>query len=209
MELWLDGVDLEAIEHAKELGLLHGVTTNPSILAQTGLSAKKNLSEILKRFSGPVAVQVTARTAAEMVEEGKDLAEYTSRVIVKIPVTEEGIEAIARLTHSEIPTMGTVVFTPLQAFLAAQAGARYIAPYFSHIGQRAFEVTQAIHELLKLHNLPAKLCVAALKTPAQVEECIVRGYRSVTLKPDLFKKCLTPPSEVMAQLDRFDSVLSH
>ncbi|MCH9627354.1 MAG: Fructose-6-phosphate aldolase 1 [Chlamydiales bacterium] len=206
MELWLDGVDLEAVDHAKELGLLHGVTTNPSILAQR--SPKKVLTELLKRFSGPIAIQVTARTAAEMVEEGKDLAEYTSRVIVKVPATEEGIEAIAKLTHSEIPTMGTVVFTPLQAFLAAQAGARYIAPYFSHIGESAFEVTQAIHDLLKLHQLPAKLCVAALKTPDQVQECVVRGYRSVTLKPDLFKKCLTPPSQVREQLERFDALLT-
>jgi TalC/MipB family fructose-6-phosphate aldolase len=205
MELWLDGVEREMVERAKDLGILHGVTTNPAILAKTGKRAEDVLEELLNLFSGPVAVQVTVRTSAEMIDQGKDLYDFSSRIIVKVPVTEEGIRAISRLTHNEIPTMGTAVFTPLQAFLAAEAGARYIAPYFSHIGGKAFEVTQAIQDILDIHALQAKLCIAALTTPKEVEECLVRGFRAVTLKPELFQQCLTPPAKVFEHLDRFDS----
>ncbi|MCC5832524.1 MAG: hypothetical protein JJU12_05725 [Chlamydiales bacterium] len=204
MELWLDGVEREVVEEAKELGILHGVTTNPAILAKTGRRVEDLLEELLNLFSGPIAVQVTLRMAAEMIDQGKDLHDFSSRIIVKVPVTEEGIRAISRLSHNEIPTMGTAIFTPLQAFLAAKAGARYLAPYFSHIGGNALEVTQAMQDILDIHALQAKLCVAALATPKEVEECLVRGFRAVTLKSDLLRQCLAAPAQVFEHLDRFD-----
>jgi TalC/MipB family fructose-6-phosphate aldolase len=205
MELWLDGVERRMVERTKELGILHGITTNPSILAKTGRRVEDVLEEILNLFPGPIAVQVTVRGAAEMIDQGKDLFDFSSRIIVKIPVTEEGIRAINRLTHIEIPTMGTAVFTPLQAFLAAKAGAGYLAPYFSHIGGEAFEVIQAIQNILDIHSLQTKLCVASLTTPKEVEECVIRGFKGVTLKPELFEHCLTPPTKVIEHLDHFDA----
>lgn len=205
MELWLDGTEREMVIRTGELGILHGVTTNPAILAKTGRRAEDVLDELLNLFSGPIAVQVTVHTADEMVDQGKDLFDFSSRFIVKIPVTEEGVEAISRLSHQSIPTMGTTVFTPMQAFLAAKAGAHYLAPYFSHIGRKAIEVTQTIEDMLAAYSLQTKQCVAALSTPKEVEECVARGFKAVTLKPDLFRQCITAPPQVSEHLDRFDA----
>jgi len=142
MELWVDGIETAFVEHAKQLGILHGITTNPSILAQTDRPAEMVLQELLDKFPGPIAVQVTATTAADMIEQGKILLDFSPRLIVKIPVTEQGLHAISRLTHHEIPTMATAIFEPTQAFLAAQAGASYLAPYFAHIGENHQTVQQ-------------------------------------------------------------------
>jgi len=117
MELWLDTIDRIAIERAKDLGLLHGVTTNPSLLAAANIPAEEILEDLLNHFSGPIAVQVTFSAASEMIEQGRDLYDFSPRIIVKVPVTEEGIQAISRLNHSEIPTMATAVYTPMQTFL--------------------------------------------------------------------------------------------
>ena len=201
----LDGVDCETIERAIELGLLDGITTNPSILAQTGRPAEDVIEELLNRFSGPIAVQVTQKTASAMIDQGKDLYDFSSRIIVKVPATEEGILAISSLTRSDIPTMGTVIFNPIQAFLAAKAGARYLAPYCSHIGEHAFDVIQAIQDILTINGFNAKLCVAALRTPTELQECMVRGFGSVTIKPELLKQCLTSPPQVVEHLDRFEA----
>lgn len=205
MELWLDGVEREMVVRAKELGLLHGITTNPSILAKAGLPAEEILEELISLFPGPIAVQVTHRTAAEMIDQGRDLIDFSSRIIVKIPVTEEGIRAIYRLSHGEIPVMATAIFTPLQAYLAAEAGARYLAPYYGHMGNDAMESVQAIQDIINLHGLRTKLCVAALKSPQEVQECAIRGFGAVTLKPALLKECLTPPKEVGVHIDRFEA----
>lgn len=204
MELWLDGVDRETIAIAKDLGLLYGVTTNPSILAKTGRKAEKVLEELLRGFSGPIAVQTTQHSAQGMIDQGKDLNDFSSRILVKIPVTQEGLRAIHRLSHSEIPTMGTTIFTPTQAFLAAKAGATYLAPYFSHIGEMAFEVIQKIQDMLEANKFSSKQCIAALKEPHEVEKCLVKGYRAITLKPDLFMKCLEAPPQVKQHLEEFD-----
>lgn len=203
MELWVDGIDRAFVERTKELGILHGITTNPSILAKSDRSTEMVLQELLDKFAGPIAVQVTTTKARDMIEQGKILLDYSPRIIVKIPVTEEGIHAISRLTHHEIPTMGTAIFEPTQAFLAAQAGASYLAPYFAHIGENAFATIQAMHDLLISNSLNAKLCIAALRTPEQVEECIIRGFHAATLKPELFKRCLQAPSKTDEHLAKF------
>ncbi len=205
MELWLDGVDFELTAHLKELNLLHGITTNPTLLAKTGRAAEDVLERLFTLFSGPIAVQVTLRKVFEMIDQAKDLHDFSSRIIVKIPVTEEGIEAISRLSHLEIPTMGTAVFTPMQAVLAAKAGARYVAPYFRHIGEKAFDVIQSIQEMFALNGFRTKQVVAALETLEQVEECLARGIGCLTLKPSLFKECLAPPAQTLEHLDRFDA----
>jgi TalC/MipB family fructose-6-phosphate aldolase len=193
MEIWLDTINL---------GLLHGVTTNPAILAESSEPAEEILDGLLNLYSGPLAVQVTCRGAAEMVEQGKDLFDFSSRIIVKVPVTEEGIEAISRLTHIQIPVMATAIFEPIQALLAMKAGARYLAPYFSHMGENALSTCLSIQKML---TPKTKLLVAALKTPSQVSLCAESGFSAVTLKTSLFTQCLTPPPQTLDHLLRFES----
>src|SRR5262245_45517365 len=105
MEIWLDTIERGTIELAKNLGILHGVTTNPAILAQSSEPAEEVLEELLNLYSGPLAVQVTLPAAQQMIEQAKDLFDFSSRIIVKVPVTEQGLEAIYRISHLEIPVM--------------------------------------------------------------------------------------------------------
>ncbi|MFZ0564955.1 MAG: transaldolase family protein [Chlamydiales bacterium] len=205
MELWIDTIDRKVIERVKELGLLYGVTTNPSILARVNLPAEEILEDLLNHFPGPLAVQVTLSSASEIIDQGRDLYDFSPRIIVKIPVTEAGIEAIFRLNHNQIPTMATAVLTPLHAFLAAKAGARYIAVYFSHLGQQAVERAVSIQHTLKANGCNSKLLIASLKNREQVEQCIMQGFPAMTLNPDLFRQCLEPSKEMLQTLDAFEA----
>lgn len=201
MEFWLDTIDPAAIEYAKDLGLLHGVTTNPAILAQASSPAEDVIEQLLTLFSGPLAVQVTLPSAAEMIEQGKDLYDFSSRIIVKVPVTEEGILAIHRLSYNGIPVMATAIFEPIQAIIAVKAGASYVAPYFSYLGDQALPVCSTIQRCL----IPkSKLLVAALTTPSQVAACAEEGFSAVTLKATLFKQCLISSPQTLEHLSRFN-----
>lgn len=202
MEIWLDTIDKGAIEKAKECGLLHGITTNPTILSESALPAEECLEDLLTLFSGPIAVQVTLRSVTEMIEQGKDLYDFSSRLLIKIPVTEEGVQAIYHLTQLGIPVMATTIFEPIQALMAIQAGATYLAPYFSHMGEKALSTCLSIQKML---NPRCKLLVAALNTPEQVAQCAEAGFAAVTLKAALFKQCLTAPSQTLDHLTRFES----
>lgn len=201
MDIWLDTIDLKTIGQAKNMGLLDGVTTNPTILSQDERPAEEILEELLNHFSGSLAVQVTLHSAADMVEQGKDLYEFSSRIVVKIPVTSEGLVAISRLSEADIPVMATAIFEPMQALLAAKAGASYVVPYFSHLGDNALSICLAIQEM----QLPANLLVASLKTPEQVLQCATSFFDAVTLKAPLFQACITTPAQTLDQLTRFDA----
>jgi len=205
MEFWLDTVDLATIKRAEELGVLDGVTTNPSILAHPTLSAEQILEDVLHAFSGPITVQVTCSQADEMVAQGKSLFEFSPRVIVKIPAIEAGYRAIHRLNHIGIPTMATVIFEPRQAYLAAKAGASYLAPYFSHLGEQALAICDSIQSILRENHLSAKMLVASLKNISDLEKCMERGFAATTIKKELFEACMTTPPKTLEHLQRFEA----
>ncbi|MFC2049262.1 transaldolase family protein [Chlamydiota bacterium] len=201
MDIWLDTIDLGAIKRAASMGLLDGVTTNPTLLSEAKEPAEEVLENLLNHFSGPLAVQVTLRSADEMVEQGKDLRDFSSRIIVKIPVTEEGLVAIQRLSNGDIPVMATAILNPMQALLAAKAGALYLAPYFSYLGENALTVCQTMQRM----QLSAKLLIASLKSPEHVIQCAASGFDAITIKGPLFQTCITPPSETLEHLKRFEA----
>jgi transaldolase len=201
MEIWLDTIERNAIEKAKNLGILYGVTTNPAILAHASDAAEEILEELLNLFSGPLAVQVTVSTVSEMLEQGKDLYDFSPRIIVKIPVTEQGLEAIHRLSNLEIPVMATTIFEPMQALLAAQAGAQYIATYFSHLGDQALAICKTIAQM----NLSAKLLIASLASPEQIIQCAEANFSAITIKAPLLRECLIVPSQTQEHLRRFEN----
>jgi TalC/MipB family fructose-6-phosphate aldolase len=201
MEIWLDTIDLKTIEKAKNIGLLDGITTNPTILAEGKKTPEDILEELLNSFSGPLAVQVTVRSEEGMIEQGKDLFDFSDRIIVKVPVTSEGLGAIYHLSLANIPVMATAIFEPMQAFLASQAGACYVVPYFSHIGENALEVCQTIQNM----DLSSHLLIASLKKPEQFLQCASLKFDAVTLKGPLFDACLNPPQQTLDQIERFEA----
>lgn len=206
MEIWLDTADLKTIENAKQMGILHGVTTNPTIVAKSKLSLEDLLEKLLKIQDGPVTVQVTANDAKKMVEQGLALKAFSDRILVKVPVTGEGLQAISKMSQSKIPVMATAIFDLTQALLAARAGATYIAPYFSAICEldmSGIEQMSAMIRLLTRYQYPSKLIAASLKSSEQVRDCIQLGVDAVTLNSDVFSAFIENHEETMMRLERF------
>ena len=206
MEIWLDTSDLELVQLADEMGILHGVTTNPSIVAKAKIGFEPLLQSLLKLQKGPVTAQVTAQEAKEMASQGKALHEFSSRIIVKVPVTKEGLKAIRILKLEGISVMATTVFDLNQVVLAARAGADYIAPYFSSICESdiaGFESFQSMLRFLQRYEYPAKLLAASLKSAEHVKQIAEIGADAVTLNKEVFSSLIDNNLETMKRIDRF------
>jgi transaldolase len=189
MEMWLDTIDITLIKKAKELGILHGVTTNPSILSKAATSNESIMQELLEVQKGPVTIQVVADTAKEMVQQGNYWHAFSPRLIIKVPVTLHGLQAIHALSKQNIPTMATVVFHPRQCLLAALAGADYIAPYYGRIedsGQNAAHYLKTMCRQMKENQFQTKLLVASLRTLEHISLCADIATAAITVKDALF-----------------------
>ncbi|MBU6383483.1 MAG: hypothetical protein KGQ49_05105 [Verrucomicrobia bacterium] len=206
MEIWLDTADAALVEQTKEMGILHGVTTNPSILAQSKLSAEEALEKLLQAQNGPVTAQVTASQSDKMIEQGLALHQFSHRIIVKVPVTKEGLKAIYALSQKKVPIMATAVFTSPQVLFALRAGAQYVAPYFSSICESDPTGVSEFNKMLKLlrhYQFPAKLIAASLKSTEQVQECLDAGADAITLNPALFAAWIQDHEDTVERLQKF------
>jgi transaldolase len=193
MNIWLDTTEKMPIQKAKRLGLLAGITTNPQLIVQAKRLLKDILKDLLDEQEGPVAVQVVASQASEMVQQGEKLYNFSNRLIVKVPVNEQGLEAIHLLSCQGIPTIATVVFHPRQALVAALAGAKYVAPYISRLeqaGEDPWERLQQMQCLFKQYNLETKILGASLKDVEQVLKCAEIGINSVTIKESVLEQLI-------------------
>lgn len=206
MEIWLDSTCLPLVEKAKQLGILHGVTTNPTLLANANESPQKVLKDLLTFQDGPITAQVVAETVEEMVDQGMLLHSLSKRIIVKIPVSVEGLEAIHLMSRHGIQTMATVLFTPEQALLAAKAGADYIAPYIGRIesnGHDPWKTLQAILNMYKNFVIKTKILAASIRRTEQIVLCAELGIHAVTLKDDLFQSFIETDPATKMGIDQF------
>jgi transaldolase len=205
MQIWLDTAELPLIEKAAKMGILYGVTTNPSIAAQSKLPLEDLIEGLLKIQKGPLAVQVTANDALTMIRQAEALHQFSGRIIVKIPVTEDGLMAIHALS-GKIPTMATAVFDVNQALLSAKAGASYIAPYYSRICEAEINGIDAIREMLGLlrrYSFLSQLLAASLRSPEQIKELAEMGAHAVTLKEDVFQSLIENNPLTVQSVNRF------
>lgn len=194
MEIWLDTCDIQAITKANAYGIVYGVTTNPSLLGKVAQDPEKVINELLDAQDGPVAVQVTADDADEIIRRAVALHAFSDRLIVKVPVTGQGLIAIKQLSDKGISIMATAAFHTHQAFLAAQAGAVYVAPYVGRMivsGIDAFNTLREILRIYKAYNYQTKVIAAALQTVEQITACAEIGVPAVTIKAPLFDKFLS------------------
>jgi TalC/MipB family fructose-6-phosphate aldolase len=189
MEIWLDTIDLNVIADAEKTGILSGVTTNPSILSSTR-AISKTLSAILDIQSGPVAVQVTSQDPQGMVEEGRRIFAFSSRMLIKVPIDRSGLIAIKQLKQENIPVLGTGIILSSQALLASCLEVEWIALYFSHISAVGdpFEALKTMAALLRSSS--TKILAASLKELDHVIYCASLGVDAVTIKPDLYDKLI-------------------
>lgn len=206
MEIWLDTCDSQIISAACRLGILFGVTTNPSILA----SAKENHDRVISRLldvqEGPLAVQVTADTADEMIKQALALHSFSDRIIVKVPVVQEGLAAMKTLGKEGVSVMATAVFQPNQALLAAIAGADYVAPYLCRMfdeGIDAYAALETIVSIYEKYEFKTKILGAALRTTDQITACASLGISAVTLKSTLFSQFIADETATLNSLRAF------
>lgn len=208
MELYLDTANVEEVERLARIFPLAGVTTNPSIIA----ASKVPLWDVLPRLQdavgkdGRLFAQVMGRDAAAMVAQAEQLADRIPGIVVKVPVTAEGLAAIKQLTASGISTLGTAVYSPAQGLLAALAGAIYVAPYVNRVdaqGGDGIKTVQELQTLLKLHAPRSKVLAASFKTPRQALDCLLAGCEAITLPLDIVQQLIRSPA-VDDAIDKFE-----
>ncbi|WP_191559957.1 fructose-6-phosphate aldolase [Metabacillus idriensis] len=184
MLFFIDTANVEEIKEAQSLGILSGVTTNPSLAAKENVSFHDRLKEITDIVSGSVSAEVISLKAEEMIEEGKELAEIAPNITVKVPMTPEGLKAVKALTDLGIKTNVTLIFNANQALLAARAGATYVSPFVGRlddIGQNGMELISTISEMFDIHGIESQIIAASIRHPMHVTEAALHGAHIATI----------------------------
>ncbi|EMB4321990.1 fructose-6-phosphate aldolase [Pluralibacter gergoviae] len=207
MELYLDTSDVAAVRRLARIFPLAGVTTNPSIVAAGGRPLDALLPALREALGGQgrLFAQVLANDADEMVAEAKRLRGMVADIVVKVPVTAQGLAAIKMLKQEGIPTLGTAVYGAAQGLMAALAGADYVAPYVNRIdaqGGSGIRSVEELQQLLALHAPQAKVLAASFKTPRQALDCLLAGCQAITLPLDVAQQMIASPA-VDAAVEKF------
>ena len=205
MKLFLDTASIEEIRTANRWGVLGGVTTNPSLLAREHAAPETVWKEILTEVHGDVSLEVTALDADGMVEQGHALAQMGPNAIVKVPMTPDGLEAAARLRTESIRTNVTLVFSAVQAILAAEVGAYCVSPFLGRLddaGADGMGVLRAICDLYAVQGYDTKVLAASLRHPMHVVESALAGADIATMPFDVFTKLVKHPMTDLG-LERF------
>lgn len=205
MKLFIDTADVSEIRDAAALGVLDGVTTNPSLVAKTGRPMREVLEEICELVPGPVSAEVFATAFEPMMEEARDLAAIAPNIVVKVPLIREGIRAVKALTEDGIQTNVTLCFSPLQALLAAKAGATYISPFVGRlddIGHDGMGLVEQIIEVYQNYNIDTQVLVASVRHNTHVVEAMRMGADVATIPFKVIDGLLRHPL-TNAGLERF------
>ncbi|MCE2505521.1 MAG: fructose-6-phosphate aldolase [Nitrosopumilaceae archaeon] len=197
MKIFLDTANLESIKKFNDMGLLDGITTNPSLMSKEKGNPKDAMEEITKIIKGDVSLEVVSTEFSGMMEEGKRLREYGDNVVVKVPMTPDGLKACKSLSSEGIPVNVTLVFSPNQALLAAKSGAKYVSPFIGRlddIGQDGMNLIQDIKDIFKNYpHLKTEILVASVRHPMHVVDAAKIGADVVTLPPGVLDKMLQHP----------------
>ena len=198
MKIFIDTANIEEIKEAASWGILDGVTTNPSLMAKTAKSFDEIAKEIIKIVDGPISLEAIAQDTEGIIKEARQLSKIHKNVVVKIPVTKEGLSAVRILAREEIKTNVTLVFSPNQALLAAKAGATYVSPFVGRlddISQDGMKVVEDILTIFKNYQIHTQIIVASVRNPIHVLRAALMGAHIVTcpfaVLESLFKHPLT------------------
>jgi len=185
MKIFLDTADIEEIRTVARWGVLDGVTTNPSLFAKTsGSSYEEVLQEITKITSGPVSAEVVAEDVEGMLNEGRAFAKLAPNIMVKVPMSEEGLEAMSTFAEAGIKTNCTLIFTANQGLLAAKAGASLLSPFVGRlddINQDGMIVIRELVEIVAIHELETEVLAASIRTPVHMTQAALAGAHVATL----------------------------
>jgi transaldolase len=193
MKIFLDTANLESIQKYLELGIVDGITTNPTLLFKENSDPVDAMKKIVKLVDGPVSLEVVATGFDEMMEESLKLAKYGDNVVVKIPMTSEGLKAVSALTKKNIKTNVTLIFSANQALLASKAGAAYVSPFIGRlddIGHDGLTLISDIVQIFASYDISTQVLVASVRHPIHVIESAKLGADVVTLPPEILQKMI-------------------
>lgn len=184
MKLFIDTANTSEIREANDLGVIGGVTTNPSLIAREGLEFKSVIKEITDIIDGPISAEVISLKADKMVEEALELVKIHKNIVIKLPMTEEGLKATKKLSSKEIKTNVTLIFSAAQALLAARAGATYVSPFLGRlddVGAEGMQLVRDIVEIFKMHSIETEIIAASIRSPLHVVEAAKAGVHIATI----------------------------
>jgi len=196
MKFFLDTADLEEITKYASMGLIDGITTNPSLIAKTGKSREEIIPAICEIIDGPISAEVIATDRDGMVREGLELSEIHKNITVKLPLIPDGLAACRELTAQNVKTNVTLCFTPVQALMAAKAGASFISPFIGRLddlGDVGLEVIEDIREIYDNYNFQTEILVASIRSPQHVRLSAKIGADVCTVPPKVMGQLLKHP----------------
>ncbi|ENA7833664.1 fructose-6-phosphate aldolase [Listeria monocytogenes] len=196
MRFFIDTANVEEIKKANRMGFIAGVTTNPSLVAKEGRDFNEVIQEITSIVDGPISGEVVSLEADEMIAEGRVIAKIHPNMVVKIPMTGEGLAAVKVLTEEGIKTNVTLIFSATQALLAARAGATYVSPFLGRlddIGDDGLVLIRDIADIFEIHGIPTEIISASVRHPIHVIECAKAGADIATVPFKVFEQMLKHP----------------
>lgn len=196
MKLFIDTANVDEIRKANDLGVICGVTTNPSLIAKEGRDFKEVVQEITTIVDGPISAEVVSMESAGMVEEALELVKIHPNIVIKIPMCEEGLKATKILSSKGIKTNVTLIFSAAQALLAARAGATYVSPFVGRlddIGQEGVNLISEIREIFAVHDIPTEIIAASIRNPIHVTSCASAGADIATVPYKIIMQMIKHP----------------
>ncbi len=196
MKFFIDSADINEIKEGIELGLVDGVTTNPSLISKVNKDFDTIVTEILEAVDGPVSLEVIGSEHTQMIAEAQNLVKLGGNVVVKVPMTEEGLKAVRVLSKEGIRANVTLIFSPLQALLAAKAGAAFISPFIGRLDDIAYvgmELIEKIQHILSNYDYTSEVIVASIRNPLHVLDAALIGADIVTVPLKVIKQLARHP----------------
>ncbi len=196
MKFFIDTADVNEIREAESLGILDGVTTNPTLISKTGRPFKETIEEICTIVKGPVSAEVVSTDAEGIIKEGHELAKIADNIVVKIPLIKDGLKAVKALTSEGIKVNVTLCFSSNQALLAAKAGGTYISPFVGRLddkGHTGMDIIDEIRTIYDNYDFDTEIIVASIRNPLHVRDSALMGADIVTVPFDVFNKIVQHP----------------
>jgi transaldolase len=196
MKIFLDTANIEEIKKAVEWGIIDGVTTNPTLVSKENAIFEERIVEICDWVKGPVSAEVVSMDSEGMIKEAKDLVKLNEHIVIKIPMTQEGIKALKVLSSLGIKTNVTLIFNPLQAILAAKCGATYVSPFIGRlddIGHDGMEIIEQITQIFYNYNFTTEIIVASVRHPEHILQSALHGADIVTVPFPILQKLFSHP----------------
>ena len=196
MKIFIDTANIDEIKEINQWGILSGVTTNPSLIAKEGRDFKTVIEEIVEIVDGPISAEVISLELEGMLEEARELAKIHPNIVIKIPMTEEGVKAVNILSKEGIKTNVTLIFSANQALIAAKAGASYVSPFLGRlddIGQEGYDVVGAIVDIFQVYGIETEIIGASVRNGLHVTECARMGIDILTIPYKVLKGMLKHP----------------